>query len=492
MEVSATHLAPGGHMLIIAYPREEGFFARAPFDYRLDRKLAKMDELLEDERLILQASLDLAKSAPQALETGRESTPVEVTLRLAVLRRLNGWSYRQVEEEVKGSVKWRGFCRIYEQRVPDHSTIQAREVLMGAETLHALNDRVVKQGCRQGVTQGTKLRVDGSVIETNIHYPTDSSLLADGVRVVGRTLARAREVVDGRVVRWQQKLFRNQGRAAKHLGRQIAFLSRRQSQKKRKTADSVQKMRRLYHKLVHVAQDNLDHAEQVIDLLSQHSSVKAIALQSTLEHFVPLLQSVVNQTTRRVFEGQSVPATEKVVSLFEPHTAIIQRGKAPPRETEFGRKVWYSEVDGGLVSEYRILPGSPPDNQDQWPTSLKHHRKLFGHSPITAVADRGVHSPYNEQVAHRHKIPEVALPKPGSKTPERIAYEAQPWFKAALRYRSGVEGRISVLRGPRGLRRCLNHGETGLERWVGWGVIANNLVVIASALTRRHRPLNST
>ena len=477
-------------MLIIAYPREDEFFERAPFEYQLDRKMAKMDELLQDERLILRASLDLAKSAPRALETGRAATPVEVTLRLAVLRRLNGWSYRRVEEEVKGSLKWRGFCRLYEHRVPDHSTIRAREALIRAETLHALNDAVVRQACAQGITQGSKLRTDGSVIETNIHYPTDSSLLADGVRVVGRTLARARSVVDGRVVRWQAKLFSNQGRAAKHLGRNIAFLSRRQSQNKAKTADSSQKMRHLYRQLVDLAQDNLNHAQQVIDLLSkQDTNLKAVALRSTLEYFLPLLQKVVNQTTRRVFEGKSVVATKKVVSLFEPHTAIIQRGKAPPHETEFGRKLWFSEVEGGLVSEYRILPGSPPDNQDQWETSLSYHRKLFTHPPKTAVADRGVYSSENEQIAQSQKILEVALPKPGAKTPERIAYEAQPWFKAALRYRSGVEGRISVLRAARGLRRCLNRGEVGLERWVGWGVITNNIVVMASALAHRRQPL---
>lgn len=237
-----------------------------------------------------------------------------------------------------------------------------------------------------------------------------------------------------------------------------------------------------------MAQDSLDHAQQVLALLTvREGSLKAVALMTTLEHFMPLLRRVIDQTTRRVFEGQSVPATQKVVSLFEPHTAIIQRGKAPPRDTEFGRKVWYAEVDGGLISEYRILPGNPPDNQDQWATSLKHHRELFGHPPTTATADRGVHSSDNEGVARHEQIKEVALPHPGAKTPARTAYEAQPWFRAALRFRAGVEGRLSVLRGPRGLRRCLNRGETGLERWVGWGVITNNLVVMATALTRRRR-----
>jgi IS5 family transposase len=133
------------------------------------------------------------------------------------------------------------------------------------------------------------------------------------------------------------------------------------------------------------------------------------------------------------------------------------------------------------------LPGNPPDNQDQWVTSLQHHRTLFGHPPTTATADRGVHSRDNEALARCERIPDVALPQPGAKTPERSAYEAQPWFKTALRFRAGIEGRLSVLRGPRGLRRCLNRGEADMEPWVGWGVITNNLVVMATALTRRRR-----
>jgi len=219
-------------MLIIAYPRDAGFFQRAPFEYELDPKMAKIDELLDDDRLILRVSLDLAHSAPHALETGRHATPVEVTLRLAVLRRLNGWSYRQVEDEVNGSLKWRGFCHIYDHGVPDHSTIQSREALIAAETLHALNDWGVARACAEGVTHGQKLRADSSVVETHIHYPTDSSLLADGVRVLGRTVARARAVVDGRVVRWNKTLFSNHSRKAKRLAREIARLARHQAQKK--------------------------------------------------------------------------------------------------------------------------------------------------------------------------------------------------------------------------------------------------------------------
>ncbi len=205
-----------------------------------------------------------------------------------------------------------------------------------------------------------------------------------------------------------------------------------------------------------------------------------------LQHYVPLVRQVIHQTRRRVFEGETVPAGDKIVSLFEPHTAIIQRGKAAPHETEFGRKLWYSEVDGGIVSEYRILTGNPPDEQ-QWNASIKNHLKLFRHPPELATADRGVFSPQNEQRARDAGIQWVALPQPGAKSAERQAYEAQPWFRAALRFRAGIEGRISSLKRARHLNRCRNRGETGVERWVGWGVITNNLVVMAKKLARRHR-----
>lgn len=160
-----------------------------------------------------------------------------------------------------------------------------------------------------------------------------------------------------------------------------------------------------------------------------------------------LVRQVIAQTTRRVLADQTVPASEKLVSLFEPHTAIIQRGKAAPHETEFGRKLWYSEVEGGIVSEYRILKGNPPDAR-QWGISLKHHQRLFRHPPELATADRRVFSPENEQAARDAGIEYVALPQPGAKSDERQAYQAQPWFRAALRFRAGIEGCVSGLKAP--------------------------------------------
>jgi transposase, IS5 family len=144
------------------------------------------------------------------------------------------------------------------------------------------------------------------------------------------------------------------------------------------------------------------------------------------------------------------------------------------------------KVTGGIITDYRLLRGNPPE-ADYWLPSLKHQRKLLGHPPKIATADRGVYSPENEQAAKDLGVKRVVLPKPGAKSRARQRLEDQPWFKVVRRWRSGVEGRISHLRRARALDRCLNRGETGMERWLGWGVIANNLMVIATVLTRPRR-----
>lgn len=179
-------------MLIVAYPCDETFLDRAPFRFEIENKLLEMDRLLNDPKLVLAVSNDLVQSAPQAAWNGRPATPVVVTLRCAIARALMGWSYATAHAEIDGSLKWRWFCRIYTQAVPNHSTLCDREALISSATLQRLHRRMVHVAACSGVTQGKKLRTDGTVIETNIHYPTDSHLLSDSVRVLGRLLTHAR------------------------------------------------------------------------------------------------------------------------------------------------------------------------------------------------------------------------------------------------------------------------------------------------------------
>jgi len=316
-----------------------------------------------------------------------------------------------------------------------------------------------------------------------MHFPTDSWLLADSVRVIGRTLSAARSLLKPRS-RTEQLLFRDSHRCAKHLARQIAQRTRATKGQKTPKNQALGQ----YRALVKVTQASVAHGWDIVVRLKKLGTPAALALETTLEHYLPLVAQVIDQTTRRVFQREQVPAGEKIVSLFEPHTAIIKRGKARPHETEFGRKVWYGESDGGILTDYRLLVGNPPET-DYWLPSLKHQRHLLGRVPEVATADRGVYSPKNEQAAKDLGVKRVVLPKPGAKSHARQRLEDQPWFKAIRRWRSGAEGRISHLRRARRLDRCLNRGEPGMERWLGWGVITNNLAVMATALTR---PCRST
>lgn len=193
-------------MLIVTYPKDDTFLARVPFVLQIEGKLLHMDRLLDDPELILKVSNDLMHSAPQAAWNGRPATPVVVTLRCAVARALMGWSYDMAHHEIAGSVKWRWFCRIYDQAVPNHSTLRDRETLIRPQTLQRVHRRIVQLAQAEGVTQGKRLRTDGTVIETNIHYPTDSHLLSDSVRVLGRLLGHARRLLKPQTAR-EKKCF---------------------------------------------------------------------------------------------------------------------------------------------------------------------------------------------------------------------------------------------------------------------------------------------
>jgi IS5 family transposase len=181
-------------------------------------------------------------------------------------------------------------------------------------------------------------------------------------------------------------------------------------------------------------------------------------------------------------EGERVPAQEKLLSIFEPHTRIIRRGKSKSgKSTEFGRKVWLSEVEGGIVSDYRILKGNPEDESQVVP-SLEAHQQLFGHAPGRLAGDRGVYSAANEEAARERGVKRVALPKPGAKSEERQHYERQGWFRRAQRFRAGIEGRISVCKRRGALGACREKGEEGFDRWVGMGIVSATLLTVARKL----------
>jgi IS5 family transposase len=438
----------------------------------LDPVLMQLDTLLDNDALFQTVKADLARRFPHTSATGRPSTPVEVILRLLVVKHLYGWSYEATERWVSDSLVLRQFCRVYVAPVPDDTTLLRWANLIQPATLHRLLDHVVELARTLKVTRGRKLRIDGTVVETHIHHPTDSTLLYDGVRVLGRTLAKARAILQ-KTSGVAREAMRDRTRSAK---RQMKHMMEAARQRGTEAAD---RMRTAYQRLLTITQTTVQHAQHVGAVLTAQATAQGKKLAATVTHFVPLVCRVISQTTRRVLQGEVVPAAEKVVSLFEPQTAIIRKGK-PGRPTEFGRVIWLDEVEGGIVSRYAVLEGNPAEDA-QLPPSLEHHLRVFKQPPRLLTGDRGVHSAANERYATTHGVKHVVLPKPGAKSGKRIAYEQQRWFRRGRNWRAGLEGRISGLKRRHKLDRCRYHGTAGMERWVGWGVITHNLRVIAQA-----------
>lgn len=463
-------------MLQDRYEPDKMFRKIVQLTHEMDPILAQIDQLLEDDALYQLIRNDLAKRFPHTEQTGRNSTPVEVILRMLAVKRLYRLSDEQTEYQVRDSLVLRQFCRVYLNDVPDDTTLLRWAGLIQPKTLEQFNQRLTELATQLKVTKGRKLRTDGTVVETNIHPPSDSSLLADGVRVLGRTLSRARHVLEeSRPI--GQEVFRNRVRSARRFARQVGEAMRR-------TGDAAKaEGLRAYRRLVQATRQTLRQAEEVLPVLKAQTGKKTKKLTQTLETFLPRVQQVIEQTTRRVFDQEKVSAGEKIVSLFEAHSDIIRRNKAH-KPTEYGHKVWLDEVEGGLVTGWRVLEGNPSDDQ-QWQPSLEQHQRVFGHPPHQVSGDRGVHSPENERIAREKGVQRIILPQPGYKSQERKQHERQPWFRRGRNWHVGVEGRISVLKRRFGLDRCRDHGEPGFEKWVGWGVIANNLLGIGKKVVAK-------
>jgi IS5 family transposase len=308
-------------------------------------------------------------------------------------------------------------------------------------------------------------------VQTNIHHPTDRGLLVDRVRVLSRFVQRAKGLV------------KDQGSNAQHLcrsrlrtARQVAQTLHRQL--RRKGEDKEAQHKDLYQKLIQSAEQMVQHSRRVVAILGQQTESQAPCLLKQAKPLLPLVERVIAQTRSRVLEGNKVASADKVLSLFEPHTRAI------PRHTggalvEFGRHVILDEVDGGIVTRYEIL--EHPHEHGQAVKAVTHHQTLFEHPPNLVAGDRGVHSAETEERLKAAGVKRVAIPASGKLSEERHALEHTRAWRRGYRWRAGIEGRIASLRRDFGWRQSAYHGQHGMDRWLGLGVIASNLRRIALA-----------
>ncbi len=458
-------------MLVDRYQAED-VFARVPqMAERIDPVLRELDQLLEDDTLYRQVRADFGKRYRWTLVHGRHSTPVEVLLRLLIVKHLHQWSYQDTEEQVDQNLILRWFCRLYWAPVPDDTTLIRWANTLQPETLHALNDRVVQLAVQAKVTKGRKLRLDATCVQTNIHHPTDSGLLVDSVRVLSRFVQRAKGLVKEQVRNVQQTC-----RSRLRSARQAAQTLHRQLRRKGEEKEAEQK--KLYEKLIQTAEQMVRQSRQVVAALSQRSEQQAKRLRTQVQEVLPLVERVITQTRRRVLEGKKMASDQKVLSLFEPHTRAIPRHKGGAL-VEFGRQVILDEVDGGIVTRYQVL--EHPNEHGQATEAVAHHCALFEHPPNLVAGDRGVHSAETEAKLVEAGVKRMAIPAAGPISEERRAVERTRRWRRGYRWRAGIEGRIASLRRDYGWRQSAYHGQDGMERWLGLGVIASNLRHIARA-----------
>jgi IS5 family transposase len=410
--------------------------------------------------------------------TGRNGLTAQQVLRALVLQRVKNWDYRELRERIADGYTLRRFTRFYSGLVPKHDAFNRAFNRLTPATLEVINDSVVRAAVALGLENGKKLRVDTTVVETDIHHPTDSTLLWDSVRVVTRLIGRLNVLLPHGVPG-----FTNRSRSARRRMQEIQRMTPRERHER-----LVPK----YRELIRTAEQVMGNAREVLKKTGRVSSIDLMteiaikAVREEIGHYCDLGDRVVDQARRRVLNGEQVPNELKIFSIFETHTDLIKRGKIL-KPVEFGHKVYIAESARGLITQYRVLNGNPTDD-GHVESSLKSHKETFGNAPSVYSADRGFFSPNNIQQCKEAGVKLVCIPQRGGRrTAVQEAYEKSPSFKDGQRFRAGIEGRISVLFRGRGMKRCLAEGREHFELLVGAAVLANNLMVIARLLIERQK-----
>ncbi len=436
--------------------------------------LVKVDQALEDRELLDLVQEALAARYPRSKNRGRRGTPAEVALRLLLLKHLKDWTYAELEREVRANLVYRQFTRIGMEKVPDEKTMVRLGQALGPVTKQ-LHERVVMLAATRKVARGRKLRLDTTVTEKNIRYPTDSQLLGDGIRVITRTIEKLKTVAGE-----QQLKFRNRARSVNRRLLEIARAARQQGEGGR------EKLKKSYDKLLRTTQRVVGAGERAAQQLASQTKrlrnapqkARAAALGQQTAATIALLRRVMAQTKARVF-GDEQHYADKVLSIFEPDTEAIRKGKAH-KPTEFGKLVKIQEAENQVIVDYEVYDQRPTDASLLLP-AISKHKEVFGRAPRVLAADAAFFSAANESAAEEAGVKQVAIPSKATKAQTRRERQHQRWFRRAQRWRVGCEGRISVLKRKHGLTRSRYKGHAGMQRWVGLGVIANNLVAIADS-----------
>jgi IS5 family transposase len=422
------------------------------------QELARMSEILDGLPMAAQlVHADLSRRGDRQIDQtkGRNGMTAEQVLRALIVKQMNGFSYEDLAFHLMDSSTYRAFCRFgIDQKTPTKSALQKNIKRIRPETWAAINREVVLSAARQGIEKGEKIRTDCTVVESNIHHPTDSSLLLDCVRVLTRFLGEAHERFG--------LSFSDNSRLAKR--RALAILN----------AKSNEDRLPLYRDLLSVTRKTIRNVERAAAALDGMGLLLAELLAGDMRHYVGLAGRVIEQTERRVLRNESVPASEKLVSIFEPHTDIIVKDR---RETLYGHKICLTSGASGLVTDAVVEEGNPADSTLAV-RMVERQRDLYGQAPRQVSFDGGFTSRSNLVAIKELGVEDVAFSKRG--TLEISEMVRSSWVYRRLRdFRAGVEATISFLKRVFGLDRCTWRGFSSFKAYVHSSVLACNLLVVA-------------
>lgn len=415
---------------------------------------------LEEISKVLDANPDSAALVHADLVGGRSATTGSVGLsgdqvmRAAILYHSKGWSFETLAFELRYHTAYRWFCLLDQDKFPSKSSLHRDIQSIGPETWEAVNRLIVRHAKKLDIEEGTRVRSDCTVVTTTIHEPTDSSLLWDCVRVLSRQLNNAAELVS---VTYSDHCTRAKRRA---------WAIRNAKKQKQRVP--------LYRELVNTAKKTIGYARRCVQALRLRNHTAAPEFADSMQSTIDLALQVVDQTERRVFGGESVPANEKIVSIFEPHTDVIRKGG---RETHYGHKICLSTGPSNLITDCMVLDGNPRDSELAV-DMMKRHENLFGHPPEQAAFDGGFATKDNLSALKALGIKDVMFSKRvGLAISDMVRHS---WVYKQLRdFRAGIEGVISFLKRAFGLRRCRFQGMRSFKSYVHGSVVAANLLILA-------------
>lgn len=399
-------------------------------------------------------------------EYGRGGYTSEQILRSILVMFIEEESYRDAVILVENSEFFRNFIKLGNKVMMDYTFLCKAFNALSEETWKEINEALSGYAKGNEKITAEKLRLDTTAYETNIHYPTDSSLLWDGFRTLARLMKDAGDEMGRMGIRHRFH--------TKKVRKLFLYISRNSCRKDKKVQQKIQS---IYRTLIERTKWIVSVGSAAEKMLSKLGDLKAKAVAAELKHYLPITEKIIGQAERRVIKGEQVPSAEKVYSLFEEHTELIKRGKAG-KPIEFGHKVLLVETGEKFIIHYEAMPKQRAD-KELIQESLKVHDKVFGCRPGVLAGDKGFYESREQILSLSEEIETVSICKKGRRTREEDQRESTEEFKAGQRFRAGIEGTISVLKRAFKLSKCLFKGFKNFASSVGCAVFCHNLVTLA-------------